>query len=53
MLLWKNTKTLNGLIDDIPQTDSREKAKIALMGSKPIQLNEFTNINGIFVLVSS
>ena len=48
MLLWKNTKTLDELIDDIPQTDSKEKAKIALIGSKPMQLNEFPNLKGIF-----
>jgi phosphoglycerate dehydrogenase-like enzyme len=48
MLLWKNTKTLDGLIGDIPQTDKKEKAEIALIGSKPIQLSEFRNLKGIF-----
>ncbi len=48
MLLWKNTKTLDRLICDIPQTDKKESAKIALMGSKPIQLDKFPNLMGIF-----
>jgi phosphoglycerate dehydrogenase-like enzyme len=48
MLLWKNTKTLDGLIDDISQTQSKEKAEIALMGSKSINLNEFPKLRGIF-----
>jgi len=48
MFLWKNTKTLDGLIDDLPQTESKEKAEIALMGSKSIQLGKFPNLKGIF-----
>lgn len=48
MFLWKNTKTLDGLIDDIPQTISKEKAQLALMGSKVIGLDEFPNLKGIF-----
>jgi len=48
MLLWKNTKTLDGFIDDIPQTSSQKNADIALMGSKPIYLDEFPKLKGIF-----
>ena len=48
MFLWKNTKTLDGLIDDIPQTISKEKAQLALMGSKAISLDEFPDLKGIF-----
>ena len=48
MLLWKNTKTLEGLIDDIPQTELKNDAIIALIGSKPITLEEFPNLKGIF-----
>jgi len=48
MLLWKNTHTLDGLIDDIPQTKIKENAQIALMGSKSIKLDEFPLLKGIF-----
>jgi len=48
MILWKNTKTLDGLIDDLPRTKSKGKAEIVLMGSKPIVLTEFPNLKGIF-----
>jgi phosphoglycerate dehydrogenase-like enzyme len=48
MVLWSNTKTLDGLIDDIPQTNSKKNAELVLMGSKPIHLNEFPILKGIF-----
>jgi len=48
MLLWKNTKTLDGMIDDLPQTKSKAKAELALLGSKPINLNKFPILQGIF-----
>ena len=41
MLIWKNTNTLDGLIDGFPTTESKPKAEIALLGSKPINLDEF------------
>lgn len=48
MLLWKNTKTLDGFIDDIPQTNLKHKADIVLLGSKSISLDEFPELKGIF-----
>lgn len=46
--IWKNTKTLDGLVDDLIFTESKEEADIALLGSKPIQLEDFPNLKGIF-----
>ncbi|MCP5051008.1 MAG: hydroxyacid dehydrogenase, partial [bacterium] len=46
--IWKNTKTLDGLINDLTNTESREDADIALLGSKPITLEGFPNLKGIF-----
>ncbi|MCP5107716.1 MAG: hydroxyacid dehydrogenase [bacterium] len=46
--IWTNTKTLDGLLDDLIFTDSKEEADIVLMGSKPISLQEFPNLKGIF-----
>ena len=46
--IWKNTNTLDGLVDDLTYTGSKEEADIALLGSKPIQLEEFPRLKGIF-----
>jgi phosphoglycerate dehydrogenase-like enzyme len=46
--IWKNTHTLDGLIDDLVFTGSKEDADIALLGSKPIRLEEFPHLKGIF-----
>ena len=48
MLLWKNTKTLDGLIDDLEITNNKNEADVALLGSKVLHLNEFPNLKGIF-----
>ncbi len=48
MLLWKNTKTLDGLIDDLEITDNKIEAEVALLGSKLLHLDEFPNLKGIF-----
>lgn len=48
MKIWKNTPTLDGLIDDWPVTTSKEEATVALLGSKPIILSEFPHLKGIF-----
>lgn len=48
MKIWKNTETLDGLIDDLFFTTSKEEANIAILGSKPIQIGEFPNLKGIF-----
>jgi lactate dehydrogenase-like 2-hydroxyacid dehydrogenase len=45
MNIWSNTKTLDGYIDTV---DNKEDADIILLGSKPIDLNEFPNARGIF-----
>jgi phosphoglycerate dehydrogenase-like enzyme len=46
--IWMNTKTLDGLINDLSITDSKEEADIALLGSKPIDLVDFPNLKGVF-----
>jgi len=46
--IWTNTNTLDGLVDDLTFTGSKEEADIALLGSKPIQLQDFPNLKGIF-----
>ncbi len=46
--LWKNTNTLDGLIDELPTTDSPEDADVALLGSKGIDLDSFPKLRGIF-----
>lgn len=48
MKIWKNTKTLDGFDDGLTFTESKSKADIALIGSKPIEINNFPNIKGIF-----
>jgi len=48
MKVWTNTNTLDGLIDDLVITSSKQEAEVALLGSKPITLDEFPNLKGIF-----
>lgn len=48
MKIWKNTNTLSGYDDDIIYTENKKHADIALLGSKPINIKEFTNLKGIF-----
>ena len=48
MKIWKNTSTLDGFDEGLVFTESKKEAEIALMGSKPIDLNEFQNLKGIF-----
>jgi len=48
MKLWKNTKTLDGLIDEFAVTDIKEEADVALLGGKTINVSEFPNLKGIF-----
>ena len=48
MLIWKNTATLDGFDDGLEFTQSKLEAKIALIGSKPIEINDFPNLKGIF-----
>jgi len=48
MKIWKNTATLDGLIDALEITAYKEDADIALLGSKRINLDEFPELKGIF-----
>ena len=48
MLVWKNTSTLDGYDDGLVFTEDKIQAEIALLGSKPLVLNEFPNLKGIF-----
>ena len=48
MKIWTNTKTLDGLVDDLEFTQDKNIAELALLGSKPIDLNEFPKLRGIF-----
>ena len=48
MKIWKNTSTLDGFDDGLEFTHSKHEADIALIGSKPIEINDFSNLKGIF-----
>ena len=48
MKIWKNTSTLDGFDDGLIFTNSKDKARIIIMGSKPININEFPKLKGIF-----
>lgn len=48
MKIWTNTKTLDGLVDDLEFTEDKAIAEFALLGSKLIDLNEFPKLRGIF-----
>lgn len=47
-MLYLNTNTLDGLIDDLPMTKDQEQAKVVLLGGKPIDLEKFPNVQGLF-----
>lgn len=48
MKIWKNTATLDGFDEGLEFTQSKLEAEIALIGSKPIEINDFPNLKGIF-----
>ena len=48
MKIFKNTDTLGGYDEGLMFTSDKSEADIVLMGSKPIVLDEFKNIKGIF-----
>jgi len=48
MKIWKNTATLDGYDDGLDFTNLKHEAEIVLMGGKPISLDEFPNLKGIF-----
>jgi phosphoglycerate dehydrogenase-like enzyme len=48
MKIWSNTKTLDGLVDDLMFTDNKGEANIALIGGKSLELDYFPTLKGIF-----
>ena len=48
MKVWKNTSTLDGYDKGLIFTEEKDQAEISLLGSKPIDLDEFPNRIGIF-----
>ena len=48
MLVWKNTSTLDDFDEGIKFTDDKSKADIALIGSKPFDIENFPSLKGIF-----
>lgn len=48
MKIWKQTKTLDGLIDDINIAKSKDEADIVLTGGKTVNLKKYPNLKGIF-----
>ena len=48
MNIWKNTATLDGYDEGLLFTNIKEEADIALLGSKSISLEEFSNLKGLF-----
>ena len=48
MLIWKNTNTLDGFDKGLKFTDSKMDANIALLGSKPIDIDRFPKLRAIF-----
>ena len=48
MRIWKNTATLNGLIESFTESVEPREAELVIIGSKPINLDEFPRLRGIF-----
>jgi len=48
MNLWKNTPTLDEFVPELLTPVTAEKAVIAVVGGKPIPLDELPNLKGIF-----
>ena len=48
MKIWTNTNTLTGFDSDLLFTGSKEDADIALLGSKAIDLIDFSALQAIF-----
>jgi D-3-phosphoglycerate dehydrogenase / 2-oxoglutarate reductase len=46
--IWKNTSTLNFYDEGLIFTKLKHEADIVLLGGKPIALDEFVNLKGIF-----
>lgn len=48
MKIWKNTPTLNGYDEGFSFTEDKIEADILLLGSKPVNIDDFPNVKGIF-----
>ena len=48
MKIWKNTSVLNEFNEGLTFTNDKNIADLILLGSRPIDLNEFPNVQGIF-----
>lgn len=48
MKLWKNTATIDEFIPELHSTVEKEEAELAVIGSKPIPINDMPNLKGIF-----
>ena len=46
--IWKNTSVLNEFNEGLIFTDNKSIADLILLGSRPIDLHEFPNVQGIF-----
>ena len=48
MKIWKQTKTLDGLINDLEIAKTKEGADVVLTGGKTVVLDEYPDLKGIF-----
>lgn len=48
MKTWKNTNSLDDLIEGIELTEEKSKAEVIIQGSKTISLEDFPRLRGIF-----
>lgn len=48
MKIWKQTKTLDGLIDNLMISRIKDEANVVLTGGKSVNLDDFPNLRGIF-----
>lgn len=48
MKVWTNTKTLDQKIPEFREPSSPEEAEVAVIGSKPIDLDQFPRLRGLF-----
>lgn len=48
MKIWKNTATLDAYVPELSASAAPHEAEIAIIGSKPINIDEFPNLKGVF-----
>tara|TARA_X000000950_G_scaffold257745_1_gene324503 strand:- start:458 stop:1273 length:816 start_codon:yes stop_codon:yes gene_type:complete len=48
MKFWKNTATLDALVKELAETVDASEAEFAVIGSKPIPIEDMPNLKGIF-----